>query len=258
MIFMRCRNYFFFSSRRRHTRCALVTGVQTCALPICAASVKGVTNCSPARVITQRTTYPALRSRRTSSMLLYAAMPPPMISRMRGAAISGGKPARCGRRSTEGDSSPSPSPSSYALRRASSRRGPVTKRPRVRRSAEPAQDAGARRRAGKRGQHITPPAALFALVPHQRNVGQRRRRRGGALFGQLCVEAADDVGDQSQRLALFAQAIGERGFGAEFVADPRADEGARDVPHVDLGIRSEEHTSELQSLMRISYAVFCL
>src|SRR3546814_3636074 len=27
---------FFFSSRRRHTRCALVTGVQTCALPICA------------------------------------------------------------------------------------------------------------------------------------------------------------------------------------------------------------------------------
>src|SRR3546814_1551914 len=28
--------FFFFSSRRRHTRCALVTGVQTCALPICA------------------------------------------------------------------------------------------------------------------------------------------------------------------------------------------------------------------------------
>src|SRR3546814_1528586 len=34
-----CRRFFcsycFFSSRRRHTRCALVTGVQTCALPIC-------------------------------------------------------------------------------------------------------------------------------------------------------------------------------------------------------------------------------
>src|SRR3546814_8754111 len=28
-------NLLFFSSRRRHTRCALVTGVQTCALPIC-------------------------------------------------------------------------------------------------------------------------------------------------------------------------------------------------------------------------------
>src|SRR3546814_4675558 len=30
-----CLCLFFFSSRRRHTRCALVTGVQTCALPIC-------------------------------------------------------------------------------------------------------------------------------------------------------------------------------------------------------------------------------
>src|SRR3546814_4453396 len=29
-----CFCLFFFSSRRRHTRCALVTGVQTCALPI--------------------------------------------------------------------------------------------------------------------------------------------------------------------------------------------------------------------------------
>src|SRR3546814_8224458 len=32
---------FVFSSRRRHTRCALVTGVQTCALPICADQLKG-------------------------------------------------------------------------------------------------------------------------------------------------------------------------------------------------------------------------
>src|SRR3546814_11024708 len=30
--------FFFFSSRRRHTRCALVTGVQTCALPISVAA----------------------------------------------------------------------------------------------------------------------------------------------------------------------------------------------------------------------------
>src|SRR3546814_1091489 len=32
--FVRLCLLFFFSSRRRHTRCALVTGVQTCALPI--------------------------------------------------------------------------------------------------------------------------------------------------------------------------------------------------------------------------------
>src|SRR3546814_7923177 len=31
---MRLCVFVFFSSRRRHTRCALVTGVQTCALPI--------------------------------------------------------------------------------------------------------------------------------------------------------------------------------------------------------------------------------
>src|SRR3546814_1538439 len=33
--------FFFFSSRRRHTRCALVTGVQTCALPIYLAGPLG-------------------------------------------------------------------------------------------------------------------------------------------------------------------------------------------------------------------------
>src|SRR3546814_6216876 len=46
---------FFFSSRRRHTRCALVTGVQTCALPISAfpdgvggGSWAGNAGCRPA------------------------------------------------------------------------------------------------------------------------------------------------------------------------------------------------------------------
>src|SRR3546814_7195529 len=34
MVLFACFVFFFFSSRRRHTRCALVTGVQTCALPI--------------------------------------------------------------------------------------------------------------------------------------------------------------------------------------------------------------------------------
>src|SRR3546814_3530842 len=39
---------FFFSSRRRHTRCALVTGVQTCALPICFVGTANLGQ-SPAR-----------------------------------------------------------------------------------------------------------------------------------------------------------------------------------------------------------------
>src|SRR3546814_11840174 len=37
---------FFVSSRRRHTRCALVTGVQTCALPIYAWATAGATGWS--------------------------------------------------------------------------------------------------------------------------------------------------------------------------------------------------------------------
>src|SRR3546814_6529946 len=42
--------------------------------------------------------------------------------------------------------------------------------------------------------------------------------------------------------------------------DPRrAGQGLRRLPEEErAGLRSEEHTSELQSLMRISYAVFCL
>src|SRR3546814_6861364 len=40
----------FFSSRRRHTRCALVTGVQTCALPILQATCKVNRNLSDEQV----------------------------------------------------------------------------------------------------------------------------------------------------------------------------------------------------------------
>src|SRR3546814_1934703 len=55
------------------------------------------------------------------------------------------------------------------------------------------------------------------------------------------VAAGDDVGPGFEKLA------------ADLVGDTEA--GGRDLAVHD---RSEEHTSELQSLMRISYAVFCL
>src|SRR3546814_7319423 len=42
---------FFFSSRRRHTRCALVTGVQTCALPISDLAQVGGKNSSLGEMI---------------------------------------------------------------------------------------------------------------------------------------------------------------------------------------------------------------
>src|SRR3546814_3543003 len=50
----------------------------------------------------------------------------------------------------------------------------------------------------------------------------------------------------------------------EALADPQPDGREIALTHASvrhlrtLGVRSEEHTSKLQSLMRISYAVFCL
>src|SRR3546814_3459458 len=50
-----CSVVVFFSSRRRHTRCALVAGVQTCALPISSSLAKraGVSDPTVARFVTK-------------------------------------------------------------------------------------------------------------------------------------------------------------------------------------------------------------
>src|SRR3546814_7039839 len=52
-------------------------------------------------------------------------------------------------------------------------------------------------------------------------------------------------------LAAFARLGDERKIGRQRIVVRRK---RRDL----IGLRSEEHTSELQSLMRLSYAVFCL
>src|SRR3546814_5014661 len=63
------------------------------------------------------------------------------------------------------------------------------------------------------------------------------------------------------------RAVGERDalaenrlerLGAAAGANPQHPEPHLPGPHAHDIFRSEEHTSELQSLMRISYAVFCL
>src|SRR3546814_8789402 len=62
---------------------------------------------------------------------------------------------------------------------------------------------------------------------------------------------------QSHASARTVDAVDEhsdRAFQARIIAD-RAYSANTGRP---IGLRSEEHTSELQSLMRISYAVFCL
>src|SRR3546814_20750655 len=55
---------FFFSSRRRHTRCALGTGVQTCALPICFLLAR--------RTIAQHR-FGIMQRQRAHTLLLFAA-----------------------------------------------------------------------------------------------------------------------------------------------------------------------------------------
>src|SRR3546814_2539287 len=123
----------------------------------------------------------------------------------------------------------------------------------------------------ERGLH-----ALVALGDHRRDRasgGGGCRGLGGddveilvlagldpALGGQLVDLAFGDdgggAGQDAQRLEAAVLDHQLEGAGKEEVADQHA----RRIAPDDVGgaARSEEHTSELQSLMRISYAVFCL
>src|SRR3546814_10218074 len=63
--------------------------------------------------------------------------------------------------------------------------------------------------------------------------------------------------DAELEIIRFDRRIALTGRRAEFDAiGDGVVEGA--TVRIEIGVRSEEHTSELQSLMRISYAVFCL
>src|SRR3546814_1677247 len=73
--------------------------------------------------------------------------------------------------------------------------------------------------------------------------------------------------DVSPRLADWLAALRERDVDMRCLRDERpaqtprcvvAADGERELRAAAQWARSEEHTSELQSLMRISYAVFCL
>src|SRR3546814_7766949 len=82
------------------------------------------------------------------------------------------------------------------------------------------------------------------------------------LLGQLGLACRDRVGDRRAGLVA-APLLG----GVEFFELGRVGDSLHRGDHLigrlfqlggQLVLRSEEHTSELQSLMRISYAVFCL
>src|SRR3546814_8022699 len=85
-------------------------------------------------------------------------------------------------------------------------------------------------------------------------------RRASDLFSEVFfedvkVEARYLLGEQNQgwRIAMAAASF-ERG--TYFL--PRLVRFRQELNNIKKWVRSEEHTSELQSLMRLSYAVFCL
>src|SRR3546814_12731080 len=89
-------------------------------------------------------------------------------------------------------------------------------------------------------------------------IGARLLRQRAQRAEQLRF-AGDDV---VRRARLDLRDRQHRGIGDGHLARDegleRGDDLARDGDRIDAIVRSEEHTSELQSLMRISYAVFCL
>src|SRR3546814_8180885 len=106
----------------------------------------------------------------------------------------------------------------------------------------------------KRTDTLFPYTTLFrsGLHPRRQGRGEAGRTGGVGVHVGADLEAFAmrglDHGDRLRHLrpVLLASRLQVVGLGA-------LPGGARDVDG-----RSEEHTSELQSLMRISYAVFCL
>src|SRR3546814_10327810 len=100
---------------------------------------------------------------------------------------------------------------------------------------------------------------LERIAEHaQRHPRVKARRR----IDQLALRPAPEtgVGELLPREAETRVALARRrhvGVGDDRVARD-VQTRAQVVEQADQRIRSEEHTSELQSLMRISYAVFCL
>src|SRR3546814_6075904 len=98
---------------------------------------------------------------------------------------------------------------------------------------------------------LGPPAAA---VEHERGEAAHEALAAQQQLGRK-AEIADT--DPFERAHGLARKVGEVGDVGHFRIDQRP-VNAQDLFLVAVWPRSEEHTSELQSLMRISYAVFCL
>src|SRR3546814_3898873 len=93
-----------------------------------------------------------------------------------------------------------------------------------------------------------PDEAVCRPARRCQHVGQGLRRKMMEVGGKL-----QGIPSVSEHPELQAAGIGHRQDQPAVRLDP-----ASQLPQNGQRLRSEEHTSELQSLMRISYAVFCL
>src|SRR3546814_3455433 len=156
-------------------------------------------------------------------------------------------------------------------RRGTTRRASLSARPfgdrvaagrRHRAAGDAQRDPAAVRDAG-----AAAPAGAGTRRAQRRDLGRHRPRSGRPGQGGRAVTTLDPDAPPLWRSLLYVPASAERfvakaaGRGADGVILDLEDSIPPDgkvAARAALATRSEEHTSELQSLMRISYAVFCL
>src|SRR3546814_6531862 len=106
----------------------------------------------------------------------------------------------------------------------------------------------------RRPPSVTLTDTLFPYTTLFRSVGGEKR--GRTELGEVGQDRHLDRGLEAAVVVERAHRLGEDHVGAGLDIGRRALD--RRVDALRRGGRSEEHTSELQSLMRTSYAVFCL
>src|SRR3546814_722596 len=215
---------FFFSSRRRHTRCALVTGVQTCALPISAGDPDRARRCRAGRVRLPRNRVPAEQGQ---------PVEPPVQARGRRAGVD-----------------------RQELPRQAAADARVDHRYRPRRAATLSR---ADRRADQFHSHVERGDTLMSMHVLSACLAALLATVSMPGHSQAAAPAAP-VADAASQEDPAMQA--GRELSQLFLQGDTDAVWARMSPQMQEALgsaaRSEEHTSELQSLMRTSYAVFRL
>src|SRR3546814_1541905 len=105
---------------------------------------------------------------------------------------------------------------------------------------------------------LVPYTTLFRSSCSFSAVRQQRRRGTAEPARRACQRLKPEINRTKGRFSILRHIITGTLLAAGIALTVTAPGQAQDYPTQPVKVRSEEHTSELQSLMRISYAVFCL